>query len=168
MNISTHSHRLAFPQRIRADWSHLPAAFVENDALLGADMLYVPRVGLWHFGVMVSSVHWLWARTVGRMEDGWLVYEPGVIYNNFVWPEADASSERIETAARGILSARAAHPGMPLGTLCTPSSTPPDVQAAHAENDAAVLAAYGLPPDATETAVLFLLFAYNSALSELD
>ena len=46
-----------------------------------------------------------------------------------------------------VLDARSRHPEASFADLYAPLAMPPDLRAAHAANDRAVLAAYGLAPD---------------------
>ena len=149
--------RLIFPVRTREDYVYIPMSFVDADVVLGDDMLAVPNAGPYMFGVLSSSVHRAWADTVGTFEDGMLVYEPTVVYNNFPWPEVD-----------GEPALREAHPDLTLDKLYDEATMPEDLRAAHEKNDAPVLAAYGLPPTATDMEILSLLFTRYAELAGKD
>ena len=163
--------RLAFPVRTREDYVYIPISLVDADVVLGDDMLAVPGAGSYHLGVLSSSVHRAWTDTVGKFEDGMLVYEPTMVYNNFPWPEiedAPALRGAIERTADGILAARAAHPDLTIDKLYDEATMPGDLRAAHEKNDAAVLVAYGLPPSATDMEILSLLFTRYAELAGKD
>lgn len=163
--------RLVFPARTREDYVYLPMSFVGDDVVLGSDMLAVPGAGPYHLGVLSSSVHRAWTDTVGTFEDGMLVYKPEMVYNNFPWPEigdVPAMRAAIERTADGILAARAAHPDLTIDKLYDEATMPDDLRAAHEKNDAAVLAAYGLPPSAADMEILSLLFSRYAELAGKD
>ena len=75
--------------------------------------------------------------------------------------------ETISKTAQAILDARTAHPDCSLADLYDPLTMPPDLRAAHAANDRAVLEAYGLvngrdarsPSEFEIVAHLFKLYA---------
>ena len=67
-------------------------------------------------------------------------------------------SDKISSTAQGILHARARDPDASLADLYDPLTMPPDLRAAHAANDRAVLAAYGLAPDTPEPEIVAHLF----------
>ena len=60
------------------------------------------------------------------------------------------SREIISSTAQSILDARALYPDSSLADLYDPLTMPPELRKAHAANDRAVLAAYGLAPDTPE------------------
>ena len=69
-----------------------------------------------------------------------------------------AFCDKISSTAQGILDARARDPDASLADLYDPLTMPPDLRAAHAANDRAVLAAYGLAPDTPEPEIVAHLF----------
>ena len=67
---------------------YVPIGFVRPN-VIASNMLYiVPDASLFMFGVLMSSVHMAWARTVaGRLKSDYR-YTPAV-YNNFPWPDGE-------------------------------------------------------------------------------
>lgn len=123
----------------------------------------IPSAGLYHFGILTSSVHNAWMRAVcGRLEMRYR-YSKDIVYNNFPWPTAtDADRAKIEATAQAILDARAKYPDSSLADLYDATAMPPDLRRAHSRNDAAVLRLYGLPADAPEpTIVAHLMNLYK-------
>ena len=125
--------------------------------------LIIPSAGLYHFGILTSSVHNAWMRAVcGRLEMRYR-YSKDIVYNNFPWPTAtDADRAKIEATAQAILDARAKYPDSSLADLYDAAAMPPDLRRAHSRNDDAVLRLYGLPADAPEpTIVAHLMNLYK-------
>src|SRR5690606_7508529 len=93
----------------------------------------------YHFGVLTSSMHMSWVRSVcGRLKSDYR-YSAGIVYNNFPWPDpTDVQRESISTAAQSVLDARAAHPGSTLADLYDPLTMPLDLLKAHQKLDRAV------------------------------
>ena len=67
-------------------------------------------------------------------------------------------SDKISSTAQGILDARARYSDASFADLYDETFMPPDLRAAHAANDRAVLAAYGLAPDTPEPEIVAHLF----------
>ena len=89
--------------------------------------------------------------------------------NNVPWPERPtaAQNQKIETARRAVLDARAAHPNASLADLYDPLTMPPNLVKAHQALDAAVDAAYGrkgFKNDAERVAFLFELYQKYTSL----
>ena len=94
-------------------------------------------------------MHMAWVRAVcGRIKSD-LRYSKDIVYNNFPWPElgeeGDGTNKHraaIESAAQGVLDARAQFPDATLADLYDPLSMPPVLVKAHQQLDKAVDAAY--------------------------
>ncbi len=127
----------------------IPIGFMSADTLCSDLVFIVPNASLRNFGVITSTMHMAWLRAVcGRLESRYR-YSAGIVYNNFPWPElADDNSASkgsrlvIETAAQGVLDARAAFADATLADLYDPLTMPPALVKAHQTLDRAVDAAY--------------------------
>ena len=142
---------------------YVPIGFMSPEAISSNLVLIVPSAGLYHFGILTSSVHNAWMRAVcGRLEMRYR-YSKDIVYNNFPWPTAtEADRAKIEATAEAILDARAKYPDSSLADLYDATAMPPDLRRAHSLNDAAVLRLYGLPADAPEpTIVAHLMNLYK-------
>jgi hypothetical protein len=109
--------------------------------------------------MLTSTMHMAWMRSIGGRLKSDYSYSPAV-YNNFPWPDApsDKHREAIETAAQGVLDARAKFPDSTLADLYDPTTMPPALVKAHQTLDRAVDAAYGkrrFDTDAERVAFLF-------------
>ena len=130
----------------------------------------IPDASLYEFGVITSSTHMAWMRTVaGRLEMRYR-YSAQIVYNNFPWPEAptDQQREAIEAAARAVLDTRGPFPGASLADLYDPLTMPPVLLRAHHTLDRAVDAAYGRRDFASEAErVAFLFDLYQRYTAQL-
>jgi hypothetical protein len=113
-----------------------------------------------------------WMRVVaGRLKSDYR-YSAAIVYNNFSWPDLrDPASlcGKISQTAQAILDVRGKYPDSSLADLYDPLTMPPDLRAAHAANDRAVLAAYGLKPDTPEPEIvahLFKLYAEKTNMAK--
>ena len=118
----------------------------------------IPNAGLYEFGVLTSKVHMAWMREVaGRLEMRYR-YSKQIVYNNFVWCEpSEEQRTKIEMTAQKILDARAKYPDSTLADLYDETLMPLELRRAHAENDAAVMAAYGFRADFSEAEIVSAL-----------
>ena len=132
---------------------------VIDQSVIVTDLNFIiPDASLYHFGVLTSTMHMAWTRTVcGRLEMRYR-YSNKIVYNNFPWPEAtEAQQEKISGLAQGVLDARALYPECSLADLYDPLTMPPELVTAHRKLDAAVEKAYGrsFADDAERVAFLF-------------
>ena len=154
-------HRyLAIPKVSSERRSYLPMAFLPQEWIATGSLLTVDIATSYQFGILQSTMHMAWMRTVaGRMKSDYQ-YSASIVYNNFPWP--DNVSERqvraIETAAQSILDARAQFPDASLADLYDPLTMPQILAKAHHALDRVVDLAYGrrsLTSDAERVTLLF-------------
>jgi N-6 DNA Methylase len=153
-------------------------AFIPMGILLEGEFtsdtsLLLPNSNIYEFGILSSTMHNAWVRyTCGRLKSDFR-YSAGIVYNNYPWPQkpSDKLREAVETAAQGVLDARAEHQTganpASLATLYNPSTMPTNLQTAHKALDKAVDAAYGvksLKTDAERVAYLFELYEKYTSL----
>ena len=156
---------------------YVPLGFFDETMVASNATLIVPGATLYHFGVLTSSVHMAWMRTVcGRLKSDYR-YSAAIVYNNFPWPGgvgAECRTPRanfeaeIEKTAQGILDARALYSDSSLADLYDPLTMPPELRKAHAANDAAVMKAYGFPSNLTEPEIVSRLFEMYAKLTKGD
>ena len=129
--------------RVSAKGTYIPFGFMTKNDIASDKVHCMPNATLYHFGVLESNVHMAWTRAISmRMGDGYS-YSRDIVYNNFPWPTPTKEQKmKIEETARTILNTRLKHSDLSIrqmyGTIL-----PPDLKAAHVENDKAVMAAYG-------------------------
>jgi hypothetical protein len=159
---------LLIPRHSSENRRYIPLGFLDHTTICGDSNLMVPNATLYHFGILTSNVHMAWMRAVaGRLEERYR-YSAKIVYNTFPWPDLRASAtprEKIETTARAILDARAAHPGATLADLYDPLTMPPDLLDAHRANDRAVMTAYGFDLKMSESDCVAELFKLYQALT---
>lgn len=137
---------------------YIPIGFIDSSTICTNLLQIIPDATLYHFGVLTSTMHMAWTRTVcGRLEMRYR-YSNKIVYNNFPWPETtEAQQEKIAALAQGVLDARALYPECSLADLYDPLTMPPELVTAHRKLDAAVEKAYGrsFADDAERVAFLF-------------
>ena len=148
---------------------YIPIGFMHPDTLCSNLVKIVPDATPYHFGVLTSTLHMAWVRSVcGRLKSDYR-YSAGIVYNNFPWPDAPDVKTRqtIETAAQAVLDARAAFSGATLADLYDPLSMPPALLKAHQKLDTAVEKAYGKTSFKSDAERVAFLFARYQALTSL-
>lgn len=165
------SKYLAVPETSSERRRFIPIGFLDPSILASSLLRTVADATLYHFGVLSSSAHNAWMRTVaGRMKSDYR-YSVKIVYNNFPWPAKPSEKHRlaIEAAAQGVLDARAKYQDSSLAQLYNLDSMPADLVTAHAALDRAVDAAYGYkggPADAKRVQFLFEKFLQAAQLDE--
>jgi len=147
----------------------IPVGFMQPKVIASNLCLIIPHAVVFHFGILTSTMHNAWMRTVcGRLKNDYR-YSSGIVYNNFPWPEnpTEKQKQSIEAAAQAVLDARTQFPGSSLADLYDPLTMPPVLLKAHQALDRAVDAAYGktnFKTEAERVAFLFELYQKYSTL----
>ena len=138
---------------------YIPMAFLRENEIAGDSLSIVHGADLYHFGVLTSSVHMAWVRTIaGRLKSDYR-YSGDSVYNNFVWPSANEKQKsKIESVTKKILEVREKFPDSSLADLYDPLIMPEELLKAHKVNDAAVCEVYGWPKDINEEQIIAELF----------
>lgn len=122
----------------------IPIGFEKPDTLASNLLKVMPDAGMFHFGVLSSTMHNAWTRNVcGRMKSDYR-YSVGIVYNNFPWPVDMTPPQKraIEEAAEDILATRARYEDASLADLYDPLAMPSELIKAHRDLDRAVDQAY--------------------------
>lgn len=171
---------LAVPKVSSERRQFVPIGYLDGAVICGDKLFFLTESSLYHFGILSSTMHNAWMRTVcGRLKSDYS-YSNTIVYNNFPWPIVGANSftqttknqAAIETAAQAILDARAAEQqrcavngqSCSLATLYAPGNMPAELRKAHAQLDKAVDAAYGYKGEQDDAARVAFLFERYQAL----
>ena len=150
---------------------YIPIGFMGSDTIATNAIITIPNADIYHFGVLESNVHMAWMRTVcGRLKSDYR-YSKDIVYNNFPWPSPTKEQhEKIESTAHEILNVRSLYPDVSLANLYDPTLMPLELRKAHQRNDAAVMAAYGMPIKETDEAacVAWLMRLYQEKVKTLE
>ena len=160
------SDYILIPRTSSESRAYIPMGFMTSDVIAG-DTIILPNATLYHFGILTSSMHMAWMKTVcGRMKSDYR-YSGNMAYNNYPWPDATtAQQEKITELAQAVLDARALYPDSSLADLYDPLTMPPELVAAHRKLDAAVEKAYGRKFTDDAERVAFLFEKYNELISK--
>ncbi len=152
------SNYIVIPEVSSERRKYIPIGFMTPDVLCSNLLKLIPNATLYHFGVLTSSVHMTWTKTVcGRLESRYR-YSASVVYNNFPWLQATVSQRaEITRTAQNILDARKLYPAWTLAALYDPDKMPLELRAAHEANDAAVMSLYMFDDEMTELDIITTL-----------
>lgn len=157
-SVPRNKNAIAIPKVTTLNRKYIPMDYLPPDIISGDKLFMMPNALLFHFGVLMSSVHNAWVRVVaGRMRDSGYSYSNTLVYNNFPWPSPNEKQyEKIEKTAQGILNARNAYPNSTFNELYDPDNEflYPILNDAHEANDKAVMDAYGFDKNMTEPEIV--------------
>ena len=157
---------IVIPQVSSQRRPYIPMGYMDDSVLCSDKVRILPDVSLYLFGVLESTVHMGWMRTIScrlKSDYSYTVYD---IYNCFPWPSpTEQQQKKIEQTAQAILDAREAYPDASFADMYGNLFLFPELLKAHHANDAAVLEAYGFPKDATESEIVARLFKMYQALT---
>ncbi|MBE1162784.1 class I SAM-dependent DNA methyltransferase [Dyella sp. 7MK23] len=155
---------LVIPEVSSERRNFIPIGYIGHQTLASNLLRVLPGATLFEFGVLSSSMHNAWMRTVaGRLKSDYR-YSVNVVYNNYPWPTSISDTQRqaVISAAESVLIARKNHPNATLAELYNPNSMPNDLMSAHAALDKAVDLTYGYrgsKADSNRVSFLFELYA---------
>jgi hypothetical protein len=149
---------------------YIPLGFFGNGEIANNSCSIIPNATLYHFGVLHSTMHMAWVKSVcGRLESRFR-YSKDIVYNNFPWPDNPNVKQikAIETAGQKILDARLEFPKSSLSDLYDTLTMPPVLIKAHNELDKAVDLAYRSQPFTSEAnRMVFLFELYEKYTADL-
>ena len=150
--------------------AYVPMGFVSPDIIASNLVSIITNASLYHFGILSSCVHMAWMRIIGgRMKSDYR-YTGNIVYNTFPWPNpTNEQKKRIEETAKMILDARNKNPSACLAAQYDEIGMPPELRAAHRENDKAVMAAYGFSSENfTDTNCVIKLYELYKPLVDAE
>jgi hypothetical protein len=138
----------------------IPMGFFDKNSIVSDTCMSLPNGTIFHFGILMSTMHMAWVKSVcGRLESRYR-YSKDIVYNNYPWPDNpnDKQVKAIEAAAQKVLDARQQFPNSSLADLYDPLTMPPALVKAHNELDKAVDLAYRPQPFTSEAGRMEFLF----------
>lgn len=138
----------------------IPMGFIDKNTISTNGNLIMPNGNLFHFGVLMSTMHMAWVKTVcGRLKSDFR-YSKDIVYNNYPWPENPTEKQiaKIEERAQKVLDVCSSFPNSSLADLYNPLTMPPTLIKAHNELDKAVDSAYRPAPFTSEANRMVFLF----------
>lgn len=141
----------------------IPIGFETPQTLCSNLVKIIPNANLFHFGILLSTMHNSWVRsTCGRLKSDYR-YSKDIVYNNFPWPLNPSEKQilSIEEKAKAVLNARNQFPNTTLAELYDPLIMPFELYRAHQALDKVVDHSYSdqkFKLEAERIAFLFELY----------
>lgn len=148
------------PRHSSENRKYIPMGFFDENSIASDSCSFIPNASIFHFGILMSSIHMTWVKTIcGRIKSDYR-YSNELVYNNFPWPDnpSDKLVKAIEKAAQKVLDARTEFPNSSLADLYDPATMPSALIKAHNELDKAVDLAYRPQAFTNEAGRMVFLF----------
>lgn len=162
------SDYILIPLHSSENRKYIPIGFLDKNSIPNNSCSFIANVTLLYFGILNSTMHMAWIKTVcGRIKSDFR-YSNELVYNNFPFPEnvSDKIFKSIELAAKKILDTRLLFPNNSLADIYHPSTMPPELIKAHNELDKLVDLAYRPQPFTSESNRLEYLFNLYESYTE--
>ena len=149
---------------------YIPIGFFSADTIAGNSNACIPGASLYHFGILTSSMHMTWVRSVGGRLKSDYRYSNLLVYNNYPWPFAtDRQKSNIAELSQAILNIRLKYSESTLADLYDPISMPVELVKAHENLNRAVDIAYGkLSFENEAERVAFLFNKYLELINTIE
>ena len=157
---------LVIPEVSSERRDYVPIGYLKPPAIPSNQLLVVEDAPLHLFALLTSVMHMAWLRQVGGRLKSDCRYSSGLVYNTFPSPPGGSDLSQLDSAARGVIDARAAHSGASLADLYDRDLMPPDLRRAHAALDRTVDRMYrraGFGSDSERVSHLFGVYEEYSA-----
>ena len=148
---------------------YIPLGFYDASVISTNANSIIPNASLYEFGILTSTMHNDWMRTVaGRLKSDYR-YSGTLVYNTFPWPEAsDKQKQDTADLAEEVILVREEFPAMTLAQLYNPETMPEKLLAAHQALDKAVEQLYRKKPFADAFERVEFLFGLYEKLIEAE
>lgn len=148
---------------------YLPVGIEKEGTVMSNGMLVMYQFEPYHFGILSSKLHMLWAKAVGGKLETRIRYSKEIIYNTFPFPEINnKQKENLNLYVFAILDERAKHPSKTMAQLYNPTTMPKGLLQAHQELDTAIEQCYRLQPFKNDTERLEYLFKQYEEMVKKD
>jgi hypothetical protein len=154
---------ILIPSTTSENRKYIPLGFFAKKDIAHNSCHTIPNGTLYHFGILTSTMHMAWVKSVcGRLESRFR-YSKDIVYNNYPFPENPTPKQikAIEMASQKVLDVRTHFSDMSLADLYDPNKMPSELIKAHQALDSAVDLSYRQNPftnDAKRLQYLFELY----------
>lgn len=119
--------------------TYVPVGIFDSKSIPTNANLIIPNGSLYEAGILMSTMHMDWLRTVGGRLESRYRYSATLIYNTYPWPKvSEQQTEEIKMLTEKILLIREEFPNKSLADLYDPNLMPSSLLGAHKELDSAV------------------------------
>ncbi|WP_293871946.1 DNA methyltransferase [Flavobacterium sp.] len=159
-NRQPNSDFILIPRHSSENRKYIPLGFFNSEYVPSDSCSFVSNASLFHFGILMSTMHMAWVKSVcGRLKSDFR-YSNELVYNNYPFPEnpSEKQVKQIDEKAQKVLDVRSSFPKSSLADLYNPLTMPPTLIKVHNELDKAVDSAYRTAPFTNEANRMVYLF----------
>lgn len=129
---------------------YIPIGYIEETVVISDSAFVIYEAPLWMFGVLSSSMHVLWVRSIaGRLKNDFR-YSGQLCYNSFPFPKLKKQQiKEIESIVSDILNLRALYSDRSLAQLYDPLTMPEKLRILHLALDNKIQECYSADIDFT-------------------
>jgi hypothetical protein len=143
----THRGSLVVPSVSSENRVYIPIGFVDKNIIVTNLAFVIYDCEPWIFGVVASSMHNIWVRTVCGALETRIRYSSQLGYNTFPFPEISAEQKAdITQRVLAVIAARERHSGMTYAEWYDPNNMPDELRYAHYLLDSVIDRCYRSAP----------------------
>lgn len=144
---------------------YVPIGFFDAETVSTDKNYIIPNGDIFVAGMLLSTMHLDWMRTVGSRMKSDYGYSAQLVYNTFPWPDAnERQRQEVASLTEEVILIREDYPDKSLAQLYDPDKMPEPLKAAHLALDKAVERLYRPKPFSDASERLEHLFARYEAL----
>lgn len=141
----------------------VPMGFLDGNSVVSNSAYLVLNADAFDLGILQSTMHTTWIKTVGGALETRIRYSSSLCYNNFPFPKVtEAQKKRVVECALEILAQRELYSELTLDELYDPDEMPQGLEEAHDALDLVVDSCYRPKPfESVDDRVIFLFKLYE-------
>ena len=116
--------------------------FLDGNSVVSNSAYLVLNADAFDLGILQSTMHTTWIKTVGGALETRIRYSSSLCYNNFPFPKVTEAQKRVEECALEILAQREMYSELTLDELYDPDEMPQGLEEAHDALDLVVDSCY--------------------------
>ena len=148
---------------------YIPIGFFSDSPIISDSAQAIYGAEPWHFSIMSSKLHMVWARAVAGGLETRIRYSTLIVYNNFPVPSLTGVQKALlEVRAEAVLAKRDEHLTKTIADLYDPDTMPEGLLAAHRALDEAVEQCYRAKPFTSDAERLEYLFALYEQMTSAN
>ncbi|MDC8001395.1 N-6 DNA methylase [Aequorivita todarodis] len=160
---------IIIPMTSSSNRNYIPVGIEPDGSVLSNGVFVIYNFSPFHFGILSSKLHLLWAKAVGGKMREDIRYSVNLVYNTFPFPDITTKQkENLNQYVFDILDERAKHPSKTMAQLYNPATMPKGLLQAHQALDTAIEQCYRLQPFKNDTERLEYLFKQYEEMVKKD
>lgn len=157
---------LLMPRHFVEKMAYIPMIFLPAGNTSLDSALAIPGGEKWLFGILSSSLHYLWMDVVGGKIKSDYRYSQELVYNTFPVPTLDSQTKgKLQALSEKILKTRLLYSDSTMSDMYDRNSMPRDLEKDHVQLDNFVLQLFGLDRESSNGERIVKLLELSEAAS---